>query len=72
MTRLSLGPDNDIRALQEWLCGGPWTATRQQVTTVTSYLEDHLKATRDDTAAAASAIWAQYNQANPQAADDGA
>ena len=62
----------DVRALFEWLTAAPWTATRSQVSFVTSWLEDHLKAAQGDVVTAASAVWAQYRQANPQAGDEGA
>ena len=69
---MELGTDADVRELFEWLTAAPWTATRSQVQTATSYLDDHLKAAQGDVLNAANAAWAQYSQANPQAADDGA
>lgn len=61
-----LGPDEDIRALYQWLCGTPWEATRSQVTLVISWLTDHLTAAKGDIPEATSAIWRQYRDANPE------
>jgi phage recombination protein Bet len=71
LAQLQLGPDPDVLALQEWLCGEPWTATVSQVKTVTDYLKDHLETAKGDTGLAFDAIWAQYRLAGPQEGVDG-
>jgi recombination protein RecT len=69
--QLQLGPEDDVRALLEHLCGAEWKATRAQVQLVTGILADHLEACQGDPAEAASAVWAQYRAVHAQAGAEG-
>lgn len=66
LTSLPLGPEEDVKTLLEWLCGGEYRAARAQVRDVTAFLEDHLRNARGDTQEAASAVWEQYRTATAQ------
>jgi len=54
--------DEDWSSLALWLCP-QWSATRAEVRTVTSFLDDHLKAADGDVEEARSRIWTQFRQA---------
>jgi phage recombination protein Bet len=76
LRRLPLGPPEDVKVLLEWLCGGPYTASRDQVRDVTAFLGAKLEDAQGDTEEAAAAVWAAYravtaqDQAdNPEATD---
>ncbi|HEV2376196.1 MAG TPA: recombinase RecT [Streptosporangiaceae bacterium] len=64
--QLQLGPDEDVRVLMEWQCGGPYSATRSQVTHMTGWLDDHLQAVQGDFEEAKSAVWRQFNAVHTQ------
>ena len=67
LSRLQLGPDADIKALQEWVCGEEWTASSTQVKKVTEHLDGWLKAeaVQGDVDKARDEIWVQYRAAHP-------
>jgi hypothetical protein len=68
--QLQLGTPEDEKALIDWVTGrGEGEAlTRAQVATVTSFLEDALKAADGEPELAFTQIWTQYRAASPEPA----